>query len=195
MPRVVCAAAYVALREKMKFLWDKSLRLNTVHMSDVCRALWHVAEHEGSVGETYNLADKGDTDQGKVNDILANLFGIKTGFQGKLISNMARMDLTRVVNEVNEKHLKPWSDLCKVQSIYNTPLSPFIDKELLYQNHLFIDGSKIESTGFKYEVPELTEDNLMEVVQSYIDTKMFPPIIGTGPECHHFRCMVGGAWP
>ncbi len=30
-------------------------------------------------------------DQGKVSEILGQLFGIKTGFHGKLVSNMARV--------------------------------------------------------------------------------------------------------
>lgn len=37
--------------------------------------------------------------------------------------------------------------------IHNTPLTPYIDKELLQHNHLFIDGSKLESTGFRYKYP------------------------------------------
>ena len=31
MPRVICAAVYKHLHEKMKFLWDGKLRINTVH--------------------------------------------------------------------------------------------------------------------------------------------------------------------
>ena len=34
--------------------------MNTVHVTDVCRALWHLTDH-GVVGGVYNLADKGDT--------------------------------------------------------------------------------------------------------------------------------------
>ena len=32
MPRAVCAAAYTKLDEKMQFLWDSSMRLNTVRV-------------------------------------------------------------------------------------------------------------------------------------------------------------------
>jgi nucleoside-diphosphate-sugar epimerase len=67
MPRIVCAAAYIELAEKMKFLWDASMKINTVHgintinfttffenidiwvmlpptftVHDVCRAIWHL---------------------------------------------------------------------------------------------------------------------------------------------------------
>jgi nucleoside-diphosphate-sugar epimerase len=75
MPRVVIAAAYKQLEEKMKFLWGASLQMSTVHVVDVCRGLWHLAGEAGVVGSTYNLADKGNTTQGKVCDMLASLFG------------------------------------------------------------------------------------------------------------------------
>lgn len=34
--------------------------MNTVHVTDVCRALWHLRE-AGNSGDVYNLADKGRT--------------------------------------------------------------------------------------------------------------------------------------
>lgn len=36
-----------------------------------------------------------------------------------------------------------------------------IVQELLYNNSLSVDGSKIETTGFKYEVPEPTVEVTM----------------------------------
>ena len=47
-------------------------------------------------------------------------------------------------------------------------------QELLYNNSLSVDGSKIESTGFKYTHPLVTPDSLREVVQEYIAQKLFP---------------------
>lgn len=40
-------------------------------------------------------------------------------------------------------------------NIANSPLQPYIHKELLYNNHLSVDGSLIESTGFSYSIPEV----------------------------------------
>lgn len=63
-------AVYRHLKSEMKLLWTKDLKLNTVHVDDVARALWHVAattqEKGGRSGavtgkEIYNLCDKGDT--------------------------------------------------------------------------------------------------------------------------------------
>ncbi len=90
------------------------------------------------------------------------------------------------------------------KSIEITPLSPYLDKELLGNNSLAIDGSAIEATGFKYEVPsshicapppihllwwslansssfydraqvpEFTEAKLREWVDYYTKLKLFP---------------------
>lgn len=51
---------YKQLGEKMKLLWTKDLKMNTVHVRDVVRALWHLKD-AGPPGEIYNLVDKGET--------------------------------------------------------------------------------------------------------------------------------------
>jgi len=57
-----------------------------------------------------------------MNKFLANLFKIKTGFLGKLISNMAKMGLGAVADTANDKHCPSWQTLCGVCT------------ELFYQN-------------------------------------------------------------
>lgn len=173
-PRVITGAVYKHLGEKMKFLWTKDLRINTVHVRDVCKALWLMAEH-AAPGSIYNLADKGDTDQGTVNSILEEIYGIKTGFMGATISQMAKLKLKDVCEGVNDKHLKPWSDICKEAGIINTPLTPYLDVELLSNNALSVDGSKIESlAGFKYDHPKPTVELIRESMEYYISQGLFP---------------------
>ena len=41
-------------------LWTKDLKMNTVHVDDLCRAVWHLCRH-GKRREIYNIVDKGDT--------------------------------------------------------------------------------------------------------------------------------------
>lgn len=41
--------------------------------------------------EVFNLADQGDTDQGKLVAVLGRLFGIETGFYGSVVSNLMRV--------------------------------------------------------------------------------------------------------
>ncbi len=59
-PRLIAAGIYKHLNETMDFLWDKDLAMNTVHVRDVCSALWHLI-NRGTIGEVYNLADENAT--------------------------------------------------------------------------------------------------------------------------------------
>ncbi|KAJ0410692.1 hypothetical protein ATCC90586_008277 [Pythium insidiosum] len=117
--------------------------------------------------------------QEKINALLEEIFKIRTGFIGKLVSNLARVRMSDVVDEANDKHMKPWSDLCAEHGINNTPLSPYIDKELLQHNHLFVDGSKIESTGFSYAHPRVETAELRQVIEAMIAQGIFPPILSS----------------
>ena len=48
----------------MKLLWTKDLHMNTVHVGDVVRAMWHVASlRELENGAVFNLADKGNSSE------------------------------------------------------------------------------------------------------------------------------------
>jgi len=174
-PRIITGAVYKHINETMKFLWTKDLKLNTVHVRDVARALWFLCTANTKPGDVYNLADKNNTDQGKINELLEKMFGIKTKFAGKIMSNMAAtLSMENIVSEVNEKHIAPWSQMTKEKGIAITPLSPYLDQELLYKKHLSIDGSAIEGLGFKYEVPNMTEKELREWVKYFTDLKLFP---------------------
>jgi len=173
-PRIICGAIYKKLGEPMQFLWNKNLKMNTVHVDDVVRAIVHLFTH-GKSGDIYNLADKSNTDQGSVNEILEKLFGIQTQFAGKIVSTaVSKLNMDSVVRDVNDKHVAPWAAMTKDAGISITPLSPYIDKELLYKKHLCIDGSAIEKTGFKYNVPKMTAEKVREWIQYYLDLKLFP---------------------
>jgi len=173
-PRVICGAVYQHINEKMKFLWTEDLKINSVHVRDVCKALWIVSQ-KGQLGAVYNLSDKSDLDQGKFNKVLEKVFKIETGFLGSMMSNLAKVNFKGVTEEVNDKHLKPWSELCKAANIVNTPLTPYLDQEVLYNNSLSVDGSAIEELGFKYDHPEINEILVREQIDYFIAQKLFPP--------------------
>jgi len=172
-PRLIVAAVYKQLKEKMKLLWTKDLQMNTVHVQDVVRALWYMCQN-GQCGEVYNLADSGETTQGKISDLVCQIFDIQYDFFGSVISNMAKLNMSSVVQDSNEKHLQPWSEACSNDQIVNTPLSPYLDKELLYNNHTHINGTKITKLGFEYTKPELKVDELRTVVADYVKLGVFP---------------------
>eukprot|EP01117_Protostelium_nocturnum_P008419 TRINITY_DN300_c0_g1_i1.p1 TRINITY_DN300_c0_g1~~TRINITY_DN300_c0_g1_i1.p1 ORF type:complete len:400 (+),score=94.26 TRINITY_DN300_c0_g1_i1:103-1200(+) len=173
-PRLIISTVYKNTKETMKFLWDKDLKINTVHVQDVVAGLWHLTSN-GQVGQVYNLADSNDTDQGSVNKFLESIFKIKTDFMGNMQSKLATAVAMKFVAETaNSNHLGPWSTLCKQQGIINTPLTPYLDEELLYSNSYSVDGTKITKTGFNYRYPKMTEESLREVLKYFEALKYFP---------------------
>lgn len=72
--------------------------------------------------------------------------------------------MSSVVEEVNDKHMAPWAAACSKDGIEYSPLSPYIDQELLYNKHLYLYSGKLpKATGFSYAYPKLTKDALKEV--------------------------------
>jgi len=106
--------------------------------------------------------------------ILRDIYKIKTDYQGTVISKFVELNLESATEDINDKHLQPWSDLCKSKGIHNSPLTPYLDKELLYNNSLSVDGSKITTLGFKYDHPSVTKELLTEVINGFIEVKAFP---------------------
>jgi len=173
-PRLVIGTIYKESGEKMELLWSKSMKMNTVHVEDVVRALWYLTNH-GNSGQIFNLSDKNDTDQGKINDILEEIYHIGTGFLGKAKSTIAKtLGMKQLTDFVNDKHLKPWSDICKAKGIHDTPLTPYLDEELLYKCNLHINGAAIESTGFRYNRPNMNAEALREVIADFERKRYFP---------------------
>ncbi|EEY18848.1 NAD dependent epimerase/dehydratase family protein [Verticillium alfalfae VaMs.102] len=184
------ARVYQSLGEEMKWLWTKDLRTNTAHIKDVTRALWSMATwYESSGGRaawdakahgnpvpTFNVVDKGMTTQGTMAKIVGEVFDIGTGFQGQLISTFARLSIDSVVDDVNDELLGPWAELLEKAGIARPgPLTPFLEKELLKDTDLSMDGTRLEQVvGFSYERPKMTREDVVEVIESYKKMKWWP---------------------
>jgi len=176
-PRLVCAVCYKFSQEKMNFLWTKGVRINTVHVRDVCDATW-IACVEIKQGSIYNLSDQHDFTQGDLNEMLEPIFNIECGFQNAAMNKAAAAFMTQAAQASNDKHVPMWSAVCKQYNISSTtPLTPFIDEEILTKNHLAIDGSAIEKqTSFKYKYPKVKPEYLVEVINEYVKQGFFPDI-------------------
>lgn len=182
------ARVYQSLHEEMKWLWTKDLLTNTVHISDVARALFTIADwyavqnkpnwDEKSMGKvpTFNIVDKGETTQGKLAEIIGQIFGIETGFQGQLISTFAKLNMNKVVDDINDDLLQPWAELLEEAKITRPgPLTPFMESELLKDTPLSMNGSALENVvGFKYEKPKMTRELVQEVIDSYARIGWWP---------------------
>lgn len=101
----------------------------------------------------FNIVDQGNTNQGTIAEIVAAIFGIGTGFQNTLINTFARLNLEHVVDDVNDETLDTWAELQEgagISTAGSSPLTPFMEKELLRDADLSLDGSLFQQTvGFK----------------------------------------------
>lgn len=148
-------------KETLKWLWGGDLRTNTLHVEDSSRALWQAAQWlltapakptSSPSYHVFNVVDKGATTQGTMADIIKQIFGIETGFQNTLVNTFARLNLEHVVDEVNDDTLDDWADLLEASAVKDNggPLSPFMEKELLRDADLSLDGSRFErEVGFR----------------------------------------------
>lgn len=81
---------------------------------------------------------------------------------------IVQCDSSAFVEEVNDKHLGPWSEACQKDNVENTPLTPYIDQELLSNKHLYLKPGKLTNLGFTYSYPKLTKESLKEVYKSIL---------------------------
>jgi nucleoside-diphosphate-sugar epimerase len=68
------ARVYQSKNKEMKWLWKEDLRVNTVHIEDTVRALWHGAEwyvkqESRKTPPTFNIVDHGNTCEFYINPI------------------------------------------------------------------------------------------------------------------------------
>ncbi|KAF5300487.1 hypothetical protein FQA39_LY02286 [Lamprigera yunnana] len=172
MPRLMVAAIYKQLGETMKLLWNADLKLNTVHIIDVCRATWFVCTRDDTLGQIYNVVDDSESTQGSICALLTDIFDIKVDYYGNLVSSA--VDLSAAADDANDKHLKPWAEACRKDEVHNTPLSPHMHSEILLPKNLYLDSKKLKHLGFEFSVPKPTVDNLREIITDYVEMKVFP---------------------
>ncbi|OBT70156.1 hypothetical protein VE03_00517 [Pseudogymnoascus sp. 23342-1-I1] len=184
---LVLARVYKHLGEELKWLWTKDLKVNTVHVDDVARALWTACEWQahGKAGwdastmgaiPTFNIVDHTNTSQGQLATHITEICGIKTGFVGSLLSTFARMNMDHVLEDINEHVMGPWADLLSDAGITRPgPLGPYLEKEQLKDEDLYLDGSRFEKlAGFTYSRPELGKKELEEMIESYKTMNWWP---------------------
>ncbi|XP_050538018.1 uncharacterized protein LOC126903688 [Daktulosphaira vitifoliae] len=173
-PNLVIGSLYRNFGEPIRILWKGSTPCNTVHVEDVCRAIWHLLKLPNANREVYNIVDDGNTTQATIADIVSLIFGIKHEFLGTLISSLCQNDLDSIAVEANDKHSIPWAEACSKSDVNSTPLSPFIQKDHLIGYRVHMNGSKLNKTGFTMKYPIITEDLLKEVVHDFVKMNLFP---------------------
>lgn len=84
-------AIYQHLGECMKLLWSRDLVMNTVHVRDVARAIWYLAELPQAEQQVYNIVDTSNSTQGTVTDIISEIFDINHDYYGNILSSMRKV--------------------------------------------------------------------------------------------------------
>ncbi|KAJ9449690.1 NAD-dependent epimerase/dehydratase family protein [Diplonema papillatum] len=179
IPKLTCAASYVGQDEEMMMLYSEDLRTHTLHVQDAVGGIWYIA-CAGANREIYNLVDKNDTTQKKVNKIIEEIFPIKTACAGHLKTKAflsTTGDLNKILAETNEAHLENWSELLRKHGVNSCHLTTFLNLEQLTGEPLTADGSKAEALGYQYSVPTMTADYVRHAIQYWVDRKCFPPVL------------------
>ncbi|KOB64532.1 UDP-galactose 4-epimerase, partial [Operophtera brumata] len=79
------------LNEVMKLLWTADLKMNTVHVRDLCRAVWALGTSPRANRQTYNVVDSANSTQGSLAEMVAQIFGIQLDYYGTALSTIAKL--------------------------------------------------------------------------------------------------------
>uniref|UniRef100_A0A182QJ94 NAD-dependent epimerase/dehydratase domain-containing protein n=1 Tax=Anopheles farauti TaxID=69004 RepID=A0A182QJ94_9DIPT len=173
-PRIIIAGIYKHLGETMKLLWTGTMKMNVVHVDDVCGSIWAILQTDRTLHETINVCDDSNATQATISELLADMFCINIDYWGVTMSNMTKLDMAGAIEEINDRHLGPWAELCQQDGVQNTPLTPYMDQELLLHKHLHLSNEKLKSYGYSLRHPLITRELLEEIVQDFIEMNHFP---------------------
>jgi nucleoside-diphosphate-sugar epimerase len=185
---ICLARVHLELKQDLELLYTKDVKVNTLHVKDAASALWTAAEWRASKGKleksdtsvpemfkdpgmhvAFNVVDHNDTRQEHVAKALSEVFGLKVTFTGTLVSQLAKMNLDDVVDDMNEVSLQTWAELVEKSNIERPgPIGPFVELDVLKDQDMSIDGSLFEkTTGWKPKYEHLDADSIREMVESY----------------------------
>ncbi|CAG7985901.1 unnamed protein product [Penicillium salamii] len=174
---ICLSAVHVDLKQDLVLLHTKDLKVNTLHVKDAASALFEAAKWRAAAGYidmstgpiAFNVVDHNDTRQEHVANALTEVFGLKVSFIGSLASQLAKLNLDDIVDDMNEISLQTWAELVQKAGITRPgPIGPFLERDVLKDQDMSIDGSKFEcETGWKPEYPHFGTDSIREIVDSY----------------------------
>ncbi|KAI8054634.1 hypothetical protein BDF22DRAFT_420712 [Syncephalis plumigaleata] len=155
--------------------------LNTVHVYDLARALWHVFLwycDSGRQGhEIFNVTDLNDSTNGSLWSVISRLFGVTVKFHWWFVSKILTSSVTanRAISEANSKVVPAWSRLLRQAGIQDSPLTPYFNRFHLLPPSVQVDGTKLYAlTGFEYLVPRVTIPALKDMIREWQELRCWP---------------------
>ncbi|PWN44183.1 hypothetical protein IE81DRAFT_321582 [Ceraceosorus guamensis] len=117
----------------------------------------------------FNVADDEDTNQQKLLDAIGSFFGVETGFVNAAINAWAKLNLSSVVDEMNEKHSEMVAKIMAQTEITSTPFTLFLDTEAVAQRTIALETTKIKNViGWK-PARRLDDSGFEEMISSFQD--------------------------
>lgn len=170
---VCLARVYLDMGRDLELLYTKDLKLNTLYVKDAASALWKAAEWRANTKNAtqiaFNVVDHGDTRQGHLAEALDIVFGLKCSFLGSVASQFAKLNLDQVVDDMNEVSLQGWAELLEAKGIQRPgPISPFLERDVLKDQDMSIDGTLFENTtGWRPSRERFDATGVRGMVESY----------------------------
>ena len=193
---IMCVARVnVEMQQDLELLYNKDVKVNTLHVKDAAAALWKAAEWRANVGKldsdspnipsifkdpskvvAFNVVDHNDTKQQHLAEALTEVFNIKVSFVGSLASQLAKLNLDDMLDDMNEVSLQEWAELIAKKEIPRPgPISPFIEREVVRDQDMSVDGSLFETTtGWKPTYEKFDANSIREMVDSYKRMNWWP---------------------
>jgi len=144
----------------------------------------HVGQVEGMVPHNvavkaplFNLSGNPDLTYNDLLKTSAAVLGTTHEYHDFFTSTAAKFRLEDSVEDINEEHVGAWTQMITSSNppVPNTPLSAYLDLYLLNKHQFGLSNKKIQDvTGFKLEVPGITEAAIKELIQKWKDEESWP---------------------
>ena len=114
--------------------------------------------------------------QGSFNTILSSLFNVHPTFVGSFFSRCASLHLSNLAHDANDKHVPQFTQLCQLSHIHFTPITPYLDEDVLTGQSLCIDGTRIchDLPSFHYQ-HQINPSLVKQQLDAFIEQQLFPP--------------------
>ncbi|KAF9886810.1 hypothetical protein FE257_011057 [Aspergillus nanangensis] len=171
---ICLARVHLEMQKDLELLYTGDLKINTVYVKDAASALWKAAEWRynnpsDSGPRAFNVVDHGNTRQEDVAIAMKTVFGLKCSFLGSLVSQFAKLNMDDVVDDMNEECLQVWAEMLEERKIERPgPIGPFLEKDILKDSDMSLDGTLFENTtGWKPTREKFDADSVRSMIESY----------------------------
>jgi hypothetical protein len=159
----------------------------------------------------FNVVDDSNTTQESMANVVGEVYGIKVGFYGNIISTISGLrmkdvvevsarnyqcalpSLKRMNQDINEMHMEQWAKIITTSSppVPNTPLSPYAHPYILEEHGYAIDGDKIKRVRMVHRLGSIT-DRYLKILGF---TLMRPQFEESSVREFIDWCRQEGIWP